>query len=198
MNVISIVFALFQLILPLCLNHSSGFYEANDITSEEYAVYSSLIQSMYVKEGVKTIVIGKHTQFYRVNWANPEDYRKSILEELRPISQETIEDFEKKNEEKGELARRLALTVKYVLLGNQSQATSPEDYTKQWKEFYEKYPNSPGIISLSRVGFNSNKDQAVVYVANSCAGLCGKGYYVFLMKSDKGWIVQKEMMLWVS
>lgn len=198
MKFISILLVLFQLSLSPCLNPSSGFNEANDITSEDYAVYSALIQNMYVKEGVKTIVIVKHTMFYKINWEKPEDYRKSILDELRPISQETIEDFEKKNEEEGELARHLNLTVNYVLLGKQSATRTPEEYANKWKDFYERYPNSPGEISLSRVGFNSDKDQALVYAGNSCGGLCGKGYYVMLMKSDRVWKVQKEMLLWVS
>lgn len=198
MKFISMLLVLFQLSLSPSLNPSSGFNEANDITSEEYAVYSALIQNMYVKERVRTIVIVKHTMFYKINWEKPEDYRKSILDELRPISQETIEDFEKKNEEEGELARHLNLTVNYVLLGKQSATKTPEEYANKWKEFYERYPNSPGMISLSRVGFNSDKDQALVYVGNSCGGLCGKGYYVMLMKSDRVWKVQKEMLLWVS
>ena len=198
MKFIPILLALFQFSLHLGLNPSSNFYEANAIASEEYAVYSALIQTIYVKEDVKTIVIGKHTLFFKVNWSKPEEYRKSILDELRPISLETIEDLEKKNENEGELARHLDLTVTYVLLAKQSETKSPDDYEKQWKEFYETYPTSPGIISLSRVGFNSNKDEAVVYVANSCGGLCGKGYYVSLMKGEKDWKVQKEMLLWVS
>ena len=37
-----------------------------------------------------------------------------------------------------------------------------------------------------------------LYVANICGGLCGKGYYLLLMKNGEGWKVQKEMLLWVS
>ena len=96
MKFIPILLAVFQFSLHLGLNPSSNFYEANAIASEEYAVYSALIQTIYVKEDVKTIVIGKHTLFYKVNWSKPEEYRKSILDELRPISLETIEDLEKK------------------------------------------------------------------------------------------------------
>jgi hypothetical protein len=195
MKLLSIILALF---LSLCAHSLSDFVKADGITSDEYAVYSALIQSMYVKQPVQTVVVDKQTQFYKIDWERPEDYRKSILAELSSISEETIEDFEKKNETEGELARHLNLTVDYVLLGKQSSARTPEEHAKQWKEFDEKYPNSPGIISLSRVGFNSDKDQALVYVANRCGGLCGKGYYVLLMKSGERWKVQKEMLLWVS
>ena len=156
---------------------------------------------MYVKDSVKNVVVSKQTIFYKIDRRKSEDYRKSVLEELTPISDEMVEDFEKKNEKEGELARQLNLTINYVLLGEKASQDSPktlEESTKQWEEFHQKYPNSPGIISLSRVGFNSDKDQALVYTANSCGNLCGKGYYVLLMKSDKGWKVQKEIFLWVS
>jgi hypothetical protein len=198
MKLLSVILALFQLSFPVRAHCMSGFGGFDDISSDEYAVYSAVIQSRFVKDLVKTLAIDKQTQFEKVNWEKPGDSGESVLDELKPIALETIQDLEKKNEEKGELERHLNLTVNYVLVGKQSRPETPEEYAKQWKEFYEKYPSSPGIISLSRVGFNSDKDQAIVYVANVCGGLCGKGYYLSLVKSGEGWKVQKEMLLWVS
>ena len=201
MKFLSVLLVLFQFSSPISLSPLSGLYEAEDPTTDEYAVYSALIQTMYVKKGIRTIVIAERTQFSKVNWERREDYLKSILEELRPVSQETIEDFEKMNQQEVELASRLNLTVNYELLDPRRQPSgvkTPDESVKYWAQFFERYPDSPGIISLSRVGFSSGKDQAVVYVSNLCGDLCGKGYYVLLINSDKGWKVQKEMMLWVS
>jgi hypothetical protein len=198
MKLISALLALFQFCSLLSLNSSPNLLADNEITGEEYAIYSALIQRFYIKEGVNTIVINKYTQFYKRDWLKPEEYKKSILEELSPISQETIEDLLRNNEKEGELARQLNLTVRYELLGKQNSAKTAEEYAKQWKDFYERYPGSRGVISLSRVGFNSERNQAIVYVENVCAGLCGRSYYVLLMKSKQGWKVEKEMRLWVS
>ena len=33
-----------------------------------------------------------------------------------------------------------------------------------WKRFYAKYPGSPGIITVSRVGLNRDKTLAFFYV----------------------------------
>jgi hypothetical protein len=155
---------------------------------------------MFVKEGVKTIVIEKHTTFYdyRSIWQKREDYIRVLLEQLRPLSPDTLEDLEKRNKEQSELGFRLNLTLTYVLLDKQAPTNTPEAYAEQWRSFYDKYPDSPGIISLSRVGFNAHRDQAIVYAANICGGLCGKGYYVLLTMSSKGWKVERDLMLWIS
>lgn len=183
-----------------CSGYSLVFAKENKVTAEEYAVYSAVIQAMYVKEQDKTIVIAIHTTFYNYKsiWQKPEDYMRVMLEQLTPISLDTVEDLEKKNKERSELESRLNLTVNYVLLGKQASTNTPEDYAAQWRSFYDKYPGSPGIISLSRVGFNADRKQAIVYVANSCGGLCGKGYYVLVTKDSGDWRIERDLMLWVS
>lgn len=180
--------------------YSSVFAKGNEASTEEYAVYSAVIQAMFVKENVKTIVIAKQTTFYDYKsiWQKPEDYTRVMLEQLRPISLDTVKDFERANKEQSELSAKLNLTVKYVLLDRQLPTNTPEAYAERWRSFYEKYPNSPGIVSLSRVGFNASGDQAIVYVANTCGGLCGKGYYVLLTESSGSWKIERDLMLWVS
>jgi hypothetical protein len=177
------------------------FAQQKDITAAEYEVYSTVIQAMFVKEKVKIIVIAKQTTFYNYKsiLRMPEDdYTRVMLEQLKPLSIDTIEGLEKSNLNQSELEAKLNLTVDYVLLGKQAPTNTPEAYAEQWRSFYVKYPGSPGIISLSRVGFNGDRNQALVYVANSCEGLCGKGYYVLLVKDGGGWRIEKDLMLWVS
>ena len=53
-------------------------------------------------------------------------------------------------------------------------------------------------VAYFGVGFNANGDQAIVYVANTCGGLCGKGYYVLLTESSGSWKIERDLMLWVS
>jgi len=53
-------------------------------------------------------------------------------------------------------------------------------------------------MSLSRIGFNSSKTQALVYVANVCGGLCGTGEFYLLGKVDGKWKIQNELIVWIS
>ena len=64
--------------------------------------------------------------------------------------------------------------------------------------FYKKYPNFDGVISLSQVGFNERHDQALVYVAYTCGGLCGSGSYVLLARTNGRWLILRDEGLWVS
>ncbi|MFM9904073.1 MAG: hypothetical protein ACKVQJ_05815 [Pyrinomonadaceae bacterium] len=56
-----------------------------------------------------------------------------------------------------------------------------------WNDFYAKYPDSGGAISMSAVGFNADKTIAIVYMGHSCGGLCGGGNYHVLRKTDGKW-----------
>lgn len=70
-----------------------------------------------------------------------------------------------------------------------------------WKGFYEKYPDSGGYNEVSAVGFNKDKNVAVVYVAHSCGGLCGGGSFHLLEKKDGKWQALKwkgTECTWVS
>ena len=67
-----------------------------------------------------------------------------------------------------------------------------------WAEFYQRYPDSHGILQLSRVGFNKKKDTALVYAGNQREGLSGAGYCILLSKRDGLWGVQETKMVWIS
>ena len=51
----------------------------------------------------------------------------------------------------------------------------PKDIWDNRDRFYEKYPGSYGIIQLSRIGFDTEGNQAFVYVGNSFHDLAGAG-----------------------
>lgn len=67
-----------------------------------------------------------------------------------------------------------------------------------WDFFYKKYPDSQGITTLSRVGFNIDKTKALVYFGTQSDGLAGTGYYVILQKEINRWKIVKKQMLWIS
>jgi hypothetical protein len=60
------------------------------------------------------------------------------------------------------------------------------------------YPGSQGILGFSRAGFNAALDQALVYYQNQKGGVDGAGYMVLLPKAKTGWLITKQLMLWIS
>ena len=57
-----------------------------------------------------------------------------------------------------------------------------------WEAFYAKYPGSPGVITVSRVGLSRDKNLALFYVGLACGELCGHGRLHVLKKEGDVWI----------
>jgi hypothetical protein len=64
-------------------------------------------------------------------------------------------------------------------------------------EFQKRFPHNLGFITLSGVGFNPTRTQALFYIDHFC-GLCGGGRYVLMEKVNGSWRVLDEHYTWVS
>lgn len=88
------------------------------------------------------------------------------------------------------------MLLKFVLPSRATLAfTSRSDYFSP--EFQKKFPRNLGLITLSGVGFNVRRTQAVFYIDHFC-GLCGGGRYVLIEKIDGAWRVRDEHYTWIS
>jgi len=165
---------------------------------EEAAVYSALISSRYVQGNVQRIVIRDHTGL------DPQDDLEMRLEyvhkNMPELTQAMVTDFKVKNEKPFPLSSKLDLDIQYALISQErwQQIFTATDLDGDWEEFYRIYPNSQGILTLSRVGFNNNLDMALVYVGNQSGGLAGAGYYLLMAKENNTWKVIREDMAWIS
>ncbi len=144
-----------------------------EIETEEYAVYTALIETRFdliatfrEPDEVKLIVIEEYTSSHS---ETPEELASTLQwvdEKLSGLQKETIEDFKMKNAQPYLLEDRFNLKKKVAFI---SRKQMEEIFSNGgWNEFYQKYPFSQGIMTLSRVGFNSTRDQALVYVGNQC------------------------------
>jgi hypothetical protein len=163
-------------------------------SSDEYAVYSALIQTRYIDPGsVELVVIQDQTS---IEWVN-DDALSYIEQELGGVTRDLLQDFTDKNQETRDLEAALNLSVDYVFISQAEQEALFSTDTG-WTEFYEKYPASQGLLSLSRVGFNPQRDQALVYVGNQSDWLLGVGFYFLLAQRDGAWKVVEEIFAWVT
>lgn len=109
-----------------------------------------------------------------------------------------LSEFGKKSITSDQLTKSLDLKLKYTLTPKEKIEQIFKSGLDGWDEFYRQFPDSNGLVGLSRAGINSRGDQAFVYMAHQCGGLCGSGHYLLLVKKNKEWIVQKKFMAWVS
>jgi hypothetical protein len=177
----------------------------NDPEDEKYAVYSALIRDMYVAEGTNLLVIGQETGCLRPSDDVRTEELRGLMEEcvtreLCEVTPAVIDNFRGNAMNCRLLDRRLDIPVKYVLVSDRELESlfRKNEVGDAWERFYNKYPKSSGIISLSNVGFNPEMSQAFVATSRGCGGLCGAGYYVSLKKENGVWRVYSKTMTWIS
>ena len=127
------------------------------------------------------------------------------------IKKETVNNFIKKNQRYYYLENKFILPIKYRILNKEEidkcDAKGQEDF---WTNFRKEFlgldePKSfsdmlgwSGLYSFSRVGFNKEKDQALLYLDNMRWSLSGYGTLVFLVKENDKWIVLWYLSMWIS
>jgi hypothetical protein len=184
----------FSMIAVLLVGYSNqGFAKrsgaSQDLEPAEYAVYAVVLDE---KKNRTQLVIDEYTRI--ADLSNSDSQR--ILEQLAPLTKETYEDFVAKNEKPSKLTNEFNLKAEIKFLGKEDEV--PQDRTKDpWEAFHQKY-RAGAIHTLSRVGFNKDKTQALVFVAFICGGLCGEGNYFLLTKNEGQWKIEKKLFAWIS
>lgn len=193
------------------LTAASAARRLSEIEDEEYAVYSALINHD-LKEGQaqekrkdaneRVLVINDSPSlwegFLESESKNFFNEMKNSSPELQP---ETVNDLQVKSQNDApRLQRKLSINIKYLLVKDEDiEALFKDNVMGGWEGFHRKYPKSSGFLTLSRVGFNADKTQALVYKGWSCGGLCGGGGYTLLSKKNGVWSVGPDVgPTWVS
>jgi hypothetical protein len=166
-------------------------------------IYRLIIHQRFTFDGqTKLIVLKAETtswEFYEDNSPSAEASRWETFHqemgELMPEAQhQTLDDYLLRNQ-RSEPLKISNLGINYVIVGDRYLLDGPCGF---WTNFYKIYPGSSDLISFSNIGFNDEHNQAFVYVARTCRGLCGEGNYVLLQKVNDKWEIRQEINLWVS
>jgi len=169
---------------------------AVDIDAEEQAVYAALIQAMYPAE---LYVIMEYTATDVIGLSEDIDSTLAqVSENMNGLSQEVIKNFKTRNDRSYPLRDDMLLGFEYVLLSQEERNELFAINQNGWEMFYNRYPDSPGIITLSRVGFNARLDEALVYIGNQSHWMAGAGYYVLLKKENGLWVIKQQVLVWIS
>jgi hypothetical protein len=108
-----------------------------------------------------------------------------------------IEDYVAKNKTTLMLKRKFDLQ-QYALVGPTQTKAIQERWqpraasSSSWNSA-DVFPlNATVIFQVSAVGFNADRNRAMVYVGHNCGGLCGGGTYHLMVKKDGQWQVDRE------
>ena len=160
------------------------------VEAEEYLVYTALIKSLYTDSPALQVILNDHTELSKIASAEK-------ITELGQGSPAIALDFQHRNLQKYPLQDHLILAAILILISN-------EDFKKiigSWlnaDSFYAAFPNAQGFLTLSRVGFNPARTQAIAYSAELKGPLNGAGYLYFLVKTNNQWTIQTKILDWIS
>jgi hypothetical protein len=176
------------------------------VKKEEYRLYSALLETglqsfggdLGTEDEISVIVIEDHTCWcLRTRYLyGASGQCDSVIEELPALKQETYDDFEAKNKDPQVLDGTFTVSVPVIVLSEEDIEALFD--TSDWgQSLLEKY-NSKAILTLSRIGFDTEMNQALVYAGIYTAWNAGIGYYVLLNKENGVWEVESTITAWIS
>lgn len=165
---------------------------------QEYSVYSALVNKYAKSFKGEKIVIDESTSGLNII---PSFSGNNGFDKDGRFNEECVKSLKDNNTSVWRLSKDMLLVKEYFLVANQLEQIDSDMRSgiDGWKNYYGRYPNSQGLLSLSRAGFCKGKTQALVYIANRFSADGGWGRLVLLkVNADKQWQVAEEVVLWIS
>ena len=166
----------------------------DEIEREEYSIYSLSIELIYMrnllsnhKSEMGLIVIISETNELVEYWR--DKFVKDIKNE--GIPKIMIENWRKENESTELLLRKFNLSFEYHLV-TRTELDGINDVSF-FREFYRRYPDSNGLISVSKIGFDKANNTALIHVIHSYGTLGATYNFVVLKKTDGAWGVVRRI-----
>lgn len=182
---------------PTAANLDQADSEAG-VSNEEYEIYSSLIKELYIEPNTKQVVIEERTFRYDFAIQDDEPWREKWKDKKKglAVDDSAADDYEAKNGQKWLLNKdSFKLPVKVTLItdldlksifhGNWGELT--------WISYYRKFPDARGFVMLSRIGFNTSRNQALIYVGSRCGPGCGDLHFLLMQKENGVWVTKKDL-----
>jgi hypothetical protein len=171
---------------------------ADSISSEEYAVYSTLLsQSAFSKTQYE--VQQSTSTAIETNY-NTAFYAK-VKTDYPNVDTTVFEDYEKVNAQSFNLDNRFKISGKEIRLIASAELGyifGSQDLNQNWKLFYSRYPDSGGVVEFTRVGFNKDKTQAVAQIICTSASLEASSQLLILAKVNTKWQIASIVSSWQS
>ncbi|HEY6226536.1 MAG TPA: hypothetical protein VI282_05370 [Verrucomicrobiae bacterium] len=179
----------------------------SELTSEEYEVYSCVLQHKYWKRGRELVIGSRVMKLNRILYDRLFTLHQSIewwQKEFPGLLAETAVDLLSFKKSNGVLTPKLNVSAPYLILSDEqridrkNKQISGDERSDGWKEFHEEHPSAGSLIVLSRAGFDGGKTQALVAVTDVVGGLAAGCRLWFLNKQDSKWNLIGDVLLWIS
>jgi hypothetical protein len=181
---------------------SSGSLSAGAQTTQkdEPLIYALVIEELFAgkkvsDKPVKALLIENTTRFDDFEGEKAVSAKAAATPMFKGLKPDTMQNFIRQNSQPTPLTSLIKSSLKLERIdGKRAQETVSGE---KWKEFYAAYGDSAGIISLSKIGFDKEGRQALVYVAHVYGEDAGRGTILFLQKTGQQWKIQEKVVNWV-
>ena len=160
--------------------------------------------SSYVSNNTPLVIADTFSSVIPLERDSQMEAIKSLLSQASDqVPLDLIRDFCDKNVKAQIVWPDLQKHLKVVFLSQQEEKSlfsARREKHDGWDKFYTKYPKSPGIITLSRIGFNHDGTMAMIYLGWQGGWLAGEGQIYVLRKQNGKWVEQPASFgpQWVS
>jgi hypothetical protein len=165
------------------------------VDAEEAAVYAALVKAAYP---ASMLVIMDTSAIDVSPGTDLEQTLQYVLKNMHSVDTGTVEGFRSRNAAPGPLRADMDLGVPYTLFSGDQLNAMFNLNQDGWLQFYNRFPDAPGMLTFSHVGFNAAFDQALVYAGLQSQALAGAGHYFLLVKTNGVWTVDQKVMTWIS
>jgi hypothetical protein len=122
---------------------------------------------------------------------------KNIRFKMPLLSSETANDYKANNIEKFEIKYKLSCAVKYEY-STMEEINGVFKNEMGWAGLKKAFPGLIGYFAFSKVGFNKEKTEALIYTEFWCGNQCGEGAYWLLKRKNNNWFVEQKVGTWIS
>jgi hypothetical protein len=166
------------------------------LEQEEQAVYATLLKQTYTAPMLVIMALTSTGPGEGVD--NTEKTLAYVLQNMHDVDQATVDSFRSRNASAYPIPADMDLGIPYSLITQVQRKQIFGPNQSGWEVFYSNYPNSPGITTLSRVGFNAAFDQALIYLGTESNWLAGIGNYILMKKVEGDWMIDQQVRTWIS
>jgi hypothetical protein len=176
--------------------HSRQSTSGAGVSDEEYEIYSSVIKQLYVQPNTRQVIIEERTFRYDFAVENDEPWREKNKKKGVSIDESAADDYETKNSTKWLLNKnsfKLPMKISLITDDDLRSIFHGSWGDLEWINYYRRFPESRGFVMLSRIGFNTERTQALVYVGSRCGPGCGDIHFLLLEKANGVWTTKKAI-----
>jgi hypothetical protein len=146
---------------------------------EAYEVYAAVLASPKSNKAGSELAVMKQRTLILKNCYEPDDQWREMLS---PV----VANYNEVNQTQWDLVDSKVNFSHRLISYEEMLALFSKGPGHGWKRFNRKYPHK-ALLSVSAVGFNSDKTLAMVATESDCGSLCGSGGISFLRKTNGAW-----------